>query len=460
MSDSNKAGNSCIDSQTKKTELTSLQMPNINDVWDEFLHIFSGRWYTVQCINGDTSDDPNLYEKDGQLKLPSFLNIFIGGFKADRGITINNMIGFLYGRRPQSGGSANTILQHMRQYGNRSAADMSVTRFHTTNQLYLTLSSIYETDENLRNFFINNSTPSVTYIDYDPTTASYRLCSPQQTRMSSLRAYGAFGRMIATPGFQTKSATAISKTISSIDKELTGYAGEKKPFLMDKRDAYRLLSLIKTTFLYNNPALEWDEKMMIEAIEKHGHQDGRLWAYYATDRDLSRVRKSGMYANNPEDGNTDTPIASQYAVDRPFLMFIRENGKKTNGWNDTPFYWPVLRLPHNTQPNIFCDGAVNAVRRNAKLVVTQSDGSRIDESGTEKTLIKAIKEAGPQNVENLNIIYRKNNLVYSAGRCPKNYAVIVSGKYFLRKGITSQQAIDFLKIISSKLGLGWTIETE
>lgn len=461
MAASNQAGNTCVDPKTNQTELSNLNMPTITDVWTEFLNVFSNHSYSVICINGDTTDDPNLYEKDGQLKLPSYLNIFIGGFKADRGITINNMIAFLYGRRPKNGGSANTILQHMRQYGNRSAADMSVTRFHTTNSLYQKLKEIYETDESLRVFFKNNATPSVTYIEYDPRLATYKLCNPQQIRMSSIRAYGSLARLIATPGFQTNDHKTISPIITAIDNELNKFQ-EKTPFLMDKTDAYRLLSQIKSTFLYskalNNIQCEWDEKTMIQAIERHGHPDGKLWAYYAKNRNLARLKTNGQrFEDAPEDGQTDTPIAVQTATNRPFLMFIRENGDKNKGWNGTPFYWPVLRLPQNTQPNIFCDGVINEPRKNAQLVVKQSNGTPIVGSGVVDTLIECIKIAGPANVENLNINYRKNNLVYTAGRCPKNYSIIVPGKYYIRKGITASTAESFLNEISSKLNLNWTV---
>lgn len=461
MAASNQAGNTCVDPKNNRTELSHLNMPAIADVWAEFLDIFIKQSYSVLCINGDTTDDPNLYEKDGQLKLPSYLNIFIGGFKADRGITINNMIAFLYGRRPQNGGSANTILQHMRQYGNRSAADMSVTRFHTTNSLYQKLKEIYETDESLRVFFKNSATPTVTYIEYDPTRATYRLCSPQQIRMSSIRAYGSLARLIATPGFQTKDHKSISSTISAIDNKLNQSAPAKTPFLMDKNDAYKLLTTIKSTFLYGqalkNQAYEWDEKTMIEAIEKYCPSDNKIWAYYSKSRNLSRFKTGQRFEDAPEDGNTDTPIAIRTATNRPFLMFIRENGDKNKGWNGTPFYWPVLRLPQNAQPNIFCDGVINMPRKNAQLVVKQSNGTQIVGLGVVDTLIECIKTAGPANVEGLNINYRKNNLVYTAGRCPKNYSTIVPGKYFIRKGITASDAERFLNEISSKLKLNWII---
>ena len=453
---SNRAGNTHIDSTTNKTELACLPMPTGSDVWNDFLDIFKQIGYSVLCINGDTTDDPNLYEKDGQLKLPSYLNIFIGGFKADRGITIDHMIAFLYGRRPQSGGSANTILQHMRHYGNRSAEDLSVTRFHTTYSLYNKLKDINSTDESLRDFFAKNATPTVTYIDYDPSTATYRLCSPQQTRMSSLRAYGAFGRLIATPGFQTGNPKTISPIINNIDRQLS-VAVAGTPFLMDKTVAYQLINLINSTLVYQRTTIHWEPKTMIEAIEKHCPPDGRIWAYYVTNRNIARLKGNGRYEDAPDDGKTDTPIAARNATNRPFLMFIKENGSSAQGWGGAPFYWPVLRLPMNAKPNIFCDGAINGPRRSTKLEVTLKDGTTINKGTVQDTLIECIKNAGVQNVHNLNIIYRYNNLIHSAGRCPNGFSTIIPAQFFLRKGITAKQAKDFLETISTRLNLGWSI---
>lgn len=458
---SNVLGNSNIDPDTGMTELPGMAMPSNSDVWAEFLDIFNRNKYMVQCINGDTSDDPNLYQSDGQLKLSSYLNIFIGGYKADRGITINNMIGFLYGRRPQSGGTANTILQHMRHYGTRSVEDMAVTRFHTTQTLFQRLHEIYDTDESLRNFFQNNATPAVAYIEYNPQTASFSLASPQQTRMSSLRGFGSFGRVIATPGFQTKDSSTIASTVAAITKDLSTRAQEKTPFLMDKNDVYNILRQIKTTYLYNNHwgnmELVWDENTMMAAIEKYIPADGKLWVYYVKNRQISRLKGNGKYEDAPEDGNTDTVAAKNTATDRPFLMLIHEKGDNQNGWNDAPFYWPVLRLPLNAMPHLFCDGAVNVPRNNLTLTVTEANGTPVLANNTSQLLIECIKIAVPSKVEALGLLYRKNNLVYTAGRKPKDYHVITPGRYFIRKGITTSQAEVFLKEISTRLNLGWII---
>ena len=416
----------------------------------------------MKCINVDTSDDPNLYDKHGQLKLASYLNIFIGGFKADRGITINNMIGFVYGRRPQSGGNANTILQHMRHYGNRSMNDMSVTRFYTTTDLYDKIEDIYHTDKALRLSLKNNTIPPVVYINYDSTTANYNLCSPNQIRMSDIKGFSSFGRIIATAGLQTGSQKAISSIVASIDQKLQSFGKEGTPFIMKKSDAIVMLKDIKKTYVYNkkyqNVNFKWDEDYMITAIEKYADSQGDLYGEYRTGKNNARMKKAG-FNDAPEDGKVDTPIARQYAIGKPFLMFMRENGKKSDGWNDAPFYWPVLRLPVNAVPNIYCKDSITSVGRAQKsLVVTEANGNQIQGKNLSDTFIQCIIAAKPHDVEKLQINYRNNNLVYSAGRKPKDFHTLVRGQYYVRKGISAVQAESLLKEISNRLNLHWTIE--
>ena len=459
---SNHLGNTCIYPITNSTELDNLSFPSKEDVWNKYVEIFTKRWYDVKCINGDTSDDPNLYDKDGQLKLASYLNIFIGGFKADRGITINNMIGFVYGRRPQNGGNANTILQHMRNYGNRSMKDMSVTRFYTTVDLYDKLEDIYYTDKALRMSLKDNAIPSVVYINYDPTTANYRLCNPNQIRMSDIKGYSSFGRIIATAGLQTGSQNMIGSIVSSIDQKLQSFGKDREHFIMSKSEAIAILKDIKKTYVYDkkyqNVNCEWDEDFMIAAIENYADAQGQLYGYYRINKSNARMKKSG-FNDAPEDGKNDTAAAKQYAIDKPFLMFMRENGKKTDGWNDAPFYWPVLRLPINANPLVYCkESTTSAGRAQKTLVITDAHGSPIQGKNLSDTIKQCLLAAKPENVEKLQIKYRNNNLVYSAARKPKDYHTLVPGKYYVRKGISSNQAESLLKEISNKLNLNWTIE--
>lgn len=433
-------------------------VPEYSDVLMKLETIFKQIEYTVKCVNGDTTDDPNMYTQTGQLKLTNLLNIFIGGYKLDRGITIDHMISFAYGRRPQSG-NANTMLQHMRQYGNRSKEDMSVTRFHTTLALRQRLEDVYHTDEALREIFKNNARPNTVCIEFNPASG-YRLCSPNQVRMSDMYGFGAFSRIIATGGMQTQSG--IGGEIARIKNELIAYEPkEKTPFMVSKDKAIEWIKTIKSSFIYDdwkyeNIGIDWDEEIMIAAIEKYCPQDNSIWCYYRLNNEISR-KYSKKFSDNPEDGNTDSPTARITATDRPFLMLIGEKGDRSKGWRNQPFFWPVLILPGNAANSVFCHGVNGSTRTNARLQVTLADGNVLPDASIIDTLIQCIKLAKPDIVEGLNIIYRKNNLVYQARRKPKDFVVITPGKYYLRKGIGADKARELLNEISDRLTLGWSI---
>lgn len=437
-------------------------IPSKNEICKKLNQIFNQTEYTVKCVNGDTSDDPNMYTKNGQLKLTNLLNLFIGGYKADRGITIENMIAFAYGRRPQNGGSANTILQHMRQYGNRTKEDMAVTRFHTTMALHQKLEDIYHTDEALRDIFKNNAVPETVCIDYDPSFG-FRLCQPSQVRMSDMYGFESFGRIVATGGMQTK--RGISTDVSSLEQEIRALEPkEKTPFKVDKNIAIGWIHRIREMFRYNdlscgNAGIDWDENIMIAAIEKYCPNDNEIWCYYRLNLGASRILPSGGFSDAPETGHTDTTIAKATATDRPFLMLFGEKGDISNGWSGSPFFWPVLRLPVNAVTSVFCYGVKGSTRKNSAVQVTLKDGKVVSPGASiVDTMVDCIKIADPVKVEALNIKYRKNNLVYAAGRCPNNYKTIIPGKFFLRKGISAELAKDFLTDISNKLKLGWDIQ--
>ena len=348
----------------------NIHMPTRKEVWDRFINIFTQGSYLVQIVNSSTKG--NLLGKDGQLKLSSPLNIFIGGFKLDRGITIDHMLGFMYGRNPQKKQS-DSVLQHHRMYGNRSKEDLAVTRLHTTQALYDAMEWIDNMDHQLRKVFVNamlNPTapmPLIT-IQYDSQSGIIP-CGRNRLLISDLETFNSFKRF--TPaGFQTDSATKLRPIIDGLDKLLQGYSGFKvgTPFLLDKNIAYQILKNIRSTFIYNRPidnnaGMEWNENEMIVAIEKYVPQDDKIWCYVVTNRNMSRIRQNGNFVNAPEDGNKDTPVACRYTSGnpaRPFLMLFRENGEEmqvngnNKGWRNAPFYWPCLRLPQNIETCMYC----------------------------------------------------------------------------------------------------------
>ena len=348
----------------------SIFMPSHDDVWKRFLKIFEDGAYIVQIVNSETKGD--LLGKDGQLKLTSPLNIFIGGFKLDRGITIDHMLGFMYGRNPQTK-QTDAVLQHHRMYGNRSKEDMAVTRLHTTQRLYDIMEWIDNMDHQLRETFIkamkNPGAPMpMVAIQFD-RQLGIKPCGTNKLLISDLESFDSFKRFTPS-GFQTASPSKIKPIIDGIDNFLKNETGYQvgTPFLIRKDHAYQIIKNIRSTFIYdrpidNNAGLEWDEDVMIAAIEKYTPQDGMIWCYVKINLSMSRVRQNDNFVDAPEDGNTDTPIAQSYTLQqplRPFLMLFRENGLENivngvnKGWRNAPFYWPSLRLPQNINSCVYC----------------------------------------------------------------------------------------------------------
>lgn len=333
-------------------------IPPKKDVQIEIASLFLSKDYRIEVINSD-QDVPALLDKNGQLKLTHAVNIFVGGQILDRGITISNLLCFFYGRNPRAL-QQDTVLQHSRMYGNRSKSDMAVTRFYTTFRLYSLIAEINELDEQLRQWLIkysktDNFDPSMAVIFTD--TQNLRPCSGGKIAMSDCIALRA-GRRMVHAGFQTDSHTKIKNTIIEIDNTISSQPNYKKQdkdgiFEVDVNVVIDLLKKIRSTYIYNRPidvneGLDWNVQEMIGAIQyATTNTNGKMWMLQRTNRNLSRIRKDGGFVDAPDDGRTDLAPARVKAVDKPIIMFIKENGLKTNGWRDAPFYWPVLILQHN-----------------------------------------------------------------------------------------------------------------
>lgn len=350
--------------------LISVGIPSIQDVFDRVDDILANGEYLIQVVNAKVKLE-TLLDENGQLDISrSALNIFIGGFNLDRGVTIDHVLGFMYGRRPRQF-NADTVLQHCRMYGNRSKEDMAVTRLHTTYGLYDILEKINDMDDQLREWFENymknpqytGEDPESVFIQFNAQSGIYP-CGRNRLLISDLIRLKAFGR-VTPSGFQTDSNTAISATIMAIDTLLQAQPGyvPDQAFQMDVDVAKNIIKMIRSTFIYdrpvdNNAGLEWDINEMIAPIEyvTQKQKSNTIWVLHRPKaRDMSRVRQNGRFVDAPEDGNTDTPLAKSVATDLPILMLIREKGESGNGkgWRDAEFYWPCLRLPQRMKSAMY-----------------------------------------------------------------------------------------------------------
>ena len=94
---------------------------------------------TVKLVNGETDED---------VAVKSPYNLFVGGNKLGRGVTIKNLLVSYYGRHPRKP-QADTVLQHARMYGYRRK-DIGLLRLFLPQELHVVFRAINKMERGLR----------------------------------------------------------------------------------------------------------------------------------------------------------------------------------------------------------------------------------------------------------------------------------------------------------------------
>lgn len=335
-----------------------LKLPAYADVLEGVSNALINKHVGIVEVNSEVQISALLGD-DGQLRLDNPFNIFVGGQSLDRGITIDHLIGFFYGRNPDTF-QMDTVLQHSRMYGSRSIEDLSVTRFYTTAHIYASMKNMYYFDKDLREDIIKyGDKATVRFIAKKGTQIIPS--GPGKLRASYLFSFKAFSRMCPS-GFQTRSNTDIKKSIQEIDDLMLKYGKGKESFTMPYKEVEKIIKMIRETFSYEprwqNVGLEWDTLPVLKAIQigMEKNKTDEVIIYHKTGREVSRKQQDSTFRSSPEDGNTDVPICKNLAKKGPVLMLLKQKGQeKDKGWRDAPFYWPVLMMPANMPNYVFTE---------------------------------------------------------------------------------------------------------
>lgn len=317
----------------------------------------------VTTVNSDKEVE-ELLDSEGQLKLRNPMNIFIGGQILDRGVTVNNLIGFYYGRKPKRF-QQDTVLQHSRMYGARPFNDLAVTRFYTTRDIYEVMKRIHEFDSALREAFEKGDHSNGVYFIRKDVTGRLVPCSPNKLLLSSLATLRPHKRLLPV-GFQTGYKSNIRNAIEQIDNTVSGWFNEKdesEPTLVALDNCMQVIDLIsKTLELDESYSFNWKTfKASLEHLSLHSKntaETGKVWVLIRKDRNAKRIREGGRSENAPDTPQREGVIAKRVSVDTPVLMLLRQNGTKDDGWRDTEFWWPVLMTPQNTEVTVFAEETV------------------------------------------------------------------------------------------------------
>ncbi len=315
------------------------EIPGLKKVKKYVKRAIDEQWINKAIVNSENHVNA-LLDDDGQLKLRTPLNIFIGGQILDRGITITNLIGFYYGRTPKKM-QQDTVLQHSRMYGYRSKQDLAITRFYTTTNLYNRMLKINDFDMKLReDFEQGNFEKGIIFISKD-INGNIIPCSPQKIMVSNTQVLRP-GKTTTPVGFQTGFKTYIKGYIEKIEQILMKNNNGKLEgkFKISKDEACEVIKLIyKTIEIESENCI--DEKAFVSLINYLSKKEVNI--YCGVKRNISRLREtSRYYSDMPYNRDNDLRQAKEMATTEPTIMMMKQNGYEKKGWRNAEFYWPVI----------------------------------------------------------------------------------------------------------------------
>jgi hypothetical protein len=332
--------------------------PGFDETFAAVTDALVGDEVMVSIVNSESQVKDQL-DDEGQLRLDAPLNVFIGGQILDRGITIRNLIGFYYGRNPQSF-QQDTVLQHARLYGARPMADLLVTRFYTTDGIHQVMKRIHDFDSALRTDIEKGDQGEGVYFLRRDGAGQIIPCSPNKILASDIVTIRPH-RRLQPIGFQTGYKSYIGKLVLQLDEEihkLMDTARPDEPVLISMSAAASILRHIEKTLEFEDDEYQWDFAGHIAALEHLSNKAdnparrGQVWLFVRTGRNLARFREGGRYSNEPL-SYQERPLVNNIATESPVLSLVRQEGSEAQGWRGTPFWWPIITPPTNTATTIF-----------------------------------------------------------------------------------------------------------
>lgn len=340
----------------QSVEKYDLQMPDFEYVKGEFYTYIHNEYYSIDVVNGDKDIEALLDEESGELFLRTPCSIFVGGQVLDRGVTINNMIGFYYGRNPKIM-QQDTVLQHSRMFGYRRRL-LPVTRFYTTERIHNNMEKITEIDEMLRSdiekgqqgegvYFITNQLQDTKY-----GKGFIKPCSPDKIRVSDIILLKPHQRLLPV-GFSPVQKTLTQNLNAKIENLLkTETKIDDVTYKLTVEKVKKLIEYVYGTFekdINSNKFIDQEE--MITFLSYFAKNEQTVFVQVYKDMSLSKYKKDGIkLQDSPDTASTHLAKAKNIATDIPVLILFQENGQDVS-WNNRPFWWPVLVAPKNV-PNV------------------------------------------------------------------------------------------------------------
>jgi hypothetical protein len=262
-----------------------------------------------------------------EIKLDSVYNIFVGGNKLGRGVTIKNLLTSYYGRNPKRPNS-DTVLQHARMYGYRKN-EIGVTRLFLPLELADWFRIIHQMEDALRELVSKYPKGKFEGIYI---SSPLRATRPNVLDPNSIGMYVAGGNY--NPSYPLRSESARKNT-EWIDSKLTDFDDKAKG---RKTTIDFLIELLGKCAPDPKCDIElWDQKTLTAALEKlKSLRENKAYLVIRRGRNLMAVRRETQ-------GILDSGEDKLAPKDAPTLFMYRQN--EIPAKKEIAVWWPQLRFP-------------------------------------------------------------------------------------------------------------------
>jgi hypothetical protein len=271
---------------------------------------------SIKLVNGQTDED---------VAVKSPYNIFVGGNKLGRGVTIKNLLVSYYGRHPKKP-QADTVLQHARMYGYRRK-DIGLLRLFLPHELHVVFRAIHKMERGLRDLIARKPSEEFrgVYLEDGLSATRKNVLAP-----GSIGVYS--GGENYNPAQVMRDETVKAAT-AEIDKILKDHKS-KHCAEVTIEDLRKLLGLTKPD--PNEAEQVWDSVAILESLMQFSllYKQTKAYLYVDRDRDLKATRRETQ-------GILTGGEAGTVPDDKVNLFLLRT--KPAEGEHAS--WWPQIRFP-------------------------------------------------------------------------------------------------------------------
>lgn len=271
---------------------------------------------TVKLVNGETDEDVALHRP---------YNLFVGGNKLGRGVTIKNLLVSYYGRNPRAP-QADTVLQHARMYGYRRK-DIGLLRLFLPPQLHVVFKAIHKMEVSLRDLIARNPSEEFRgiYVERGLNATRRNVLAP-----------GAVGVYAAGSNYnpaQVLRDVSVDRATAKIDEHLKHV--DKKTYVeVPIANIQALLALVTP----DESASEhvWDSMAVSESLAQFAKLSKQKTGYVYVDRDRALVASRHETQGVLSGGEVGSVPGDKITL---FMLRTEAKGGEHAAW------WPQIRFP-------------------------------------------------------------------------------------------------------------------